>query len=206
VTALAEQLQAEGARVHVTAADLTDAAAASNLVADMSAALGVPDTLVASLGGASDKPLMLETIADLDTTLRENLGAVVNLVSAFLAARGKRRGGRIVLVTSITGLVGQPMRTAYAAAKGAVIAYAKSIAREQAAHGMTVNCIAPQVVEGGLAEHMRPAVRRLLLANTPLERACAPAEIAAAAVWLASPGAAYATGTVENLSGGLVTW
>lgn len=206
VAALAERLRRDGATVHVGGADLTDAAAAHALLADTTAALGVPDVLVASLGGASDKPLFLETAGDLHATLQENLGAVVNLVSAFVAARGERRGGRIVLVTSITGLVGQPMRTAYAAAKGAVIAYAKSVAREQAPRGMTVNCIAPQVVAGGLADQMRPAVRRLLLGNTPLARACEPEEIAAAAQWLASPGAGYATGTVENLSGGLVTW
>jgi len=116
------------------------------------------------------------------------------------------RGGRIVLVSSITGLVGQPMRAAYSAAKGAVIAYAKSLAREVASRGMTVNCIAPQVVEGGLARRMKPAVRDLLLANTPLGRVCTPAEVAAAAVYLASPGAAYVTGTVLNLTGGMVTW
>lgn len=206
VAALAARLTTAGAQVHTAGADLREPAAATALLAGTRAALGVPEVLVASIGSARDKPLFLLTANDLHETLEDNLGAVVNLVEAFIAARGDRPGGRIVLVTSVTGLVGQPMRAAYAAAKAAEIAWARSIAREQAHRGLTVNCIAPQVVSGGLAERMRPAVRRLLTENTPLGRPCRPAEVAAAARWLASPGAAYVTGTVENLSGGLVTW
>lgn len=206
VLALAARLRQTGARVHTASADLCDPAAAAGLLAAVTAALGVPDVLVASIGSARDKPLFLLTAADLAATLAGNLGAVVNLVEAFIAARGERPGGRVVLVSSVTGLVGQPMRAAYAAAKAAEIAWARSIAREQAGRGLTVNCIAPQVVTGGLAEHMRPAVRRLLTDNTPLGRPCRPEEVAAAARWLASPEAGYVTGTVENLSGGLVTW
>lgn len=206
VAALAERLAADGVRVHLGRADLCDAAQARTLLDDTTEALALPDTLVISVGGVQDKPLFLLTGADMVETLTENLEPVVNLVEAFVAARGDRRGGRIVVVSSITGLVGQPMRAAYAAAKGAVIAYVKSVAREVAARGMTVNCITPQVVAGGLAERMKPAVRQLLLANTPLGRACEPSEVAAAAVYLASPGADYVTGTTLNLTGGLVTW
>jgi 3-oxoacyl-[acyl-carrier protein] reductase len=204
---LAAELTGRGrARVHVAGADLTDATATAGLVAAATRELGGLEVVVASVGDAQDKPVFLLTEADLAGTLEANLTPVVNLVEAFRAGRAGRPGGRVVLVASITGLVGQPMRAAYAAAKGAVIAYAKSVAREVARTEMTVNCIAPQVADGGLAERMRPGVRRLLLENTPVGRACAPSEVAAAAVYLASPGAAYLTGTVLNLTGGLVTW
>lgn len=206
VEELSDRLAAEGVHIHLGQADLCDAAQARALVEETAAALEMPDTLVISVGGAEDKPLFLLTGADMSATLSENLLPVVNLVEAFVAVRGDRPGGRIVVLSSITGLVGQPMRAAYAAAKGAVIAYVKSVAREVAPLGMTVNCVTPQVVEGGLANRMKPAVRRLLLDNTPLGRACQPSEVAAAAVYLASPGGAYATGTTLNLTGGLITW
>ncbi len=206
VEELRDRLTAEHVRVHLGQADLCHAAQARTLVEETAAALDMPDTLVISVGGAEDKPLFLLTGADMAATLTENLLPVVNLVEAFVGARGERPGGRIIVLSSITGLVGQPMRAAYAAAKGAVIAYAKSVAREVAPRGMTVNCVTPQVVEGGLARRMKPAVRRLLMDNTPLGRTCQPSEVAAAAVYLASPGAAYATGTTLNLTGGLVTW
>ena len=206
VETLRERLAGDGVQLHLGQADLCDADQARALVSETARALGTPDTLVISVGGAQDKPLFLLTGADMNETLTENLLPVVNLVEAFVAARGDQAGGRILVISSITGLVGQPMRTAYAAAKGAVIAYVKSVAREVAPRGMTVNCLTPQVVNGGLAKRMKPAVRRLLLANTPLGRACEASEVAAAALYLTSPGAAYVTGTSLNLTGGLVTW
>ena len=111
-----------------------------------------------------------------------------------------------MVVSSITGRVGQPMRLAYGAAKAAVEGYIRSFAREVAASGMTANCIAPQVIEGGLADLMKERVRALLLANTPLARPCEAKDVAGAALYLASAESRYVTGTSLNITGGLVTW
>ena len=162
--------------------------------------------LVIACGIARDGPITFLSGGDLEKAIADNLDPVVHLCEAFCAKRRDVPGGRIVIVSSITGLSGQPMRTLYGAAKGAVIGYAKSLARKVASNGMTVNCIAPQVVKGGLADHMKARMQGMIQAITPLQRLCEPDEVAAAALFLASPGASYVTGSSLNITGGLITW
>lgn len=188
------------------AADLRDATAARELLERAAARLGGVDVLITCIGQARDNPLPMVAAADLAQCLEDNLRPVVNACEAFRAQRAGRPGGRIVNVSSITGLVGQPMRVAYGAAKGAVISYTKSLAREVAPEGMTANCVAPQVIDGGLADLMKLRVREILLDNTPVGRACTPADVAHAVTYLAAPGAGFVTGTALPVTGGLVTW
>lgn len=208
LAALADRLASADARPAVLTADCAHATGAQTLFAEAEAALGgVPDVLVIAIGTARDDALPMLGDADAAQTFADNLAPVVYLCEAMRAARTRAGGGgRIVIVASITGLVGQPMRTLYGAAKGATIAYAKSLARETAASGLTVNCIAPQVLDGGLASLMRAHVRQTLLGATPAARACTPDDLTAAARFLAAPEAGYVTGTVVNVTGGLVTW
>jgi NAD(P)-dependent dehydrogenase (short-subunit alcohol dehydrogenase family) len=209
---LAATLQGEQAaplRARHGGADLRDAAQARALVERAHAELGGLDVVITAVGSAKDAPLPLVDAADIEGSLRDNLLPVIHVCEAFrelAAASGTTRGGRIVNVSSVTGMVGQPMRVAYGAAKGAVVSYTKSLAREVAQQGMTANVVAPQVIEGGLADLMKARVRSILLANTPVGRTCLPEDVAHAVSYLASPAASFVTGTVLTVSGGLVTW
>lgn len=207
-TLAARLTAADGTAPAVLCADCASADGAQALFTAAEAALGgVPDVLVIAIGSARDDALPMLGDADAAAVIADNLAPVVHLCETMRAARTRvGGGGRIVIVSSITGLVGQPMRTLYGAAKGAVIAYAKSLARETAASGLTVNCLAPQVLDGGLASLMRAHVRQTLLGATPAARACTPQDLVDAARFLAAPGAGYVTGTVVNVTGGLVTW
>lgn len=187
-------------------ADLRDEVAARVLVGDAWNRMGGIDVLVTSLGGAKDGPLLMVDAADVVECMEQNLRPVINVCEAFRVFCSAKRGGRIINISSITGLVGQPMRVAYGAAKGAVISYTKSLAREVAADGVTANVVAPQVIEGGLADLMKSRVRDILLSNTPMGRACTPEDVAHGVSYLASPSASFVTGTVSTVTGGLVTW
>lgn len=186
--------------------DLADPADAQRVIDTAASALGGLDVLVIAVGRADDQPLLMMAPGALHAALQSNLAPVVNACAAFRARRAGMRGGAVVVVSSITGRVGQPMRMAYGAAKAAVEAYIRCFAREVAADGMTANCIAPQVIEGGLADLMKMHVRALLLANTPLGRPCEAEDVAGAALYLSSPESRYVTGTSLNMTGGLVTW
>jgi len=186
--------------------DLADAAHAQRIVGEAAASLGGLDVVVIAVGNADDQPLLMMAPGAMRVALLSNLAPVVNVCEAFRALRAEMQGGSVVVVSSITGRVGQPMRLAYGAAKAAVEGYIRSFAREVATRGMTANCIAPQVIEGGLADLMKARVRSLLLANTPLARPCAAEDVAGAALYLASAGSRYVTGTSLNVTGGLVTW
>ena len=186
--------------------DLAAATHAQQVVSEAAKALGGLDVMVIAVGQADDQPLLMMPPGAMRTALLSNLAPVVNACEAFRALRAGSQGGAVVVVSSITGRVGQPMRLAYGAAKAAVEGYIRSFAREVAASGMTANCIAPQVIEGGLADLMKERVRVLLLANTPLARPCEAKDVAGAALYLASEESRYVTGTSLNVTGGLVTW
>lgn len=186
--------------------DLSTAASARGIVDTAADALGGLDVLAIAIGQADDQPLLMMEPGAMRAALHSNLAPVVNACEAFRALRAGAQGGAVVVVSSITGRVGQPMRMAYGAAKAAVEGYIRSFAREVAATGMTANCVAPQVIEGGLADLMKERVRTLLLGNTPLARPCEAKDVAGAALYLASEESRYVTGTSLNVTGGLVTW
>jgi 3-oxoacyl-[acyl-carrier protein] reductase len=201
-----EQSRPEQGAVSTGTADLRDAHATRVLINAAFEALGGIDVVVTAIGGAKDAPLPLVDSRDITACIDDNLSPVINVCEAYRSLPRSAQSGRIVNVSSVTGLVGQPMRVAYGAAKGAVISYTKSLARELAAEGITANCVAPQVVEGGLADLMKARVRAVLLANTPVGRICTPGDVAHGVSYLASPAASFVTGTVLTISGGLVTW
>jgi 3-oxoacyl-[acyl-carrier protein] reductase len=208
VEALAERVNHPGEppRAFPVQGALDTRAAAERVFARACDFLGGVDVLVNCVGMSRDDSLLMLTEQDVDTVLRGNLAPVVYLCEAMRRQGDEIGQGRIINFSSITGLVGQPMRSLYGAAKGAIIGYTKGLAREVAPLGWTANCIAPQVVEGGLAERIKPAVHAVIMANTPLRRPCTPDDLVGAALLLASPASAYITGTVVNVTGGLVTW
>ncbi len=179
---------------------------AKRVFAEAEALLGGIDVLVNCIGLSRDNSLFMLNEKDVAVVIQGNLAPVIYL-SEFMCDQSRViEAGRIINITSITGLVGQPMRSLYGAAKGAVIAYTKCIAREIAKKGWTANCIAPQVVEGGLADHMKAQKKSLLAELTPIKRDCTPEDLTELAVFLASEKSGFITGTVLNVTGGLITW
>jgi 3-oxoacyl-[acyl-carrier protein] reductase len=197
------RLRAEGVRVHEAAADLAEPGAAERAVEESAAALGGVHHLVANAGITYDQLLMRLKPADWDRVLATNLTSAYALSRAVVGGMVRARGGRIVLVSSVAGLMGNPGQTAYAASKAGLVGFAKSLAREVGSRGITVNVVAPGLVDTDMVRGMPEKAREELLRQIPLGRLGSPEEVAGSVVFLLGPEAAYVTGAVLNVSGGL---
>jgi 3-oxoacyl-[acyl-carrier protein] reductase len=197
-------LRACGGVVHAQQADVADAQQVAALFTALRATLGgPPDILVNNAAITHDGLVMLLPDAAWDRVL------AVNLRGSYLCAKTALRGmiagrwGRIVNVVSPAAFRGKSGAASYAAAKGGVVAFTKSLAAEVARHGITVNAVSPGLVDtrltGGMTEEAREDVARMI----PLGRPGRPEEIAAAILFLASPAASYVTGTTVHVDGGL---
>lgn len=193
-------------RSRVWMGDLTESDACERLVRSVVARDGRVNCAFVCVGSALDGPLESCREGDMRSTLRSNLLPVVRLVDSLLASMIPERSGEIVVVSSITGRVGQPMRTLYGAAKGAVDAYVRSAARLAAPHGIRVNGLRPQVLEGGMSTAMKERIRALMVDLTPLGRVGTEEEVAYPAMFLASRFSGFVAGEGMNTTGGLVTW
>ena len=200
-----EALAAELAeRAHVIAADLTDPTAVGGLVGAAESMLGGLDVLVNNAGLTRDALGVRIKDADWQTVLDVNLGAPFRLARAALRGMMKQRWGRIVNMTSVVGVTGNPGQANYAAAKAGLIGMSKSLAREVASRGITVNCVAPGFVESPMTDALSEAQRRQLADAIPSGRFGSAADVAACVVFLASEEAAYITGQTLHVNGGMV--
>ncbi|MSP67362.1 MAG: 3-oxoacyl-[acyl-carrier-protein] reductase [Alphaproteobacteria bacterium] len=199
-----EALAAElGDRVAVTPADLADAVAVEALLPAAEAALGQVDILVNNAGLTRDGLVLRMKDADWDLVLRTNLEAAFRLSRAALKGMVKRRQGRIIAISSVVGITGNPGQANYAASKAGLIGLAKALAREVAARGITVNCVAPGYIESPMTHGLGDEQKGRLLSAIPVGRIGTPAEVAAAVVYLASDEAAYVTGQTLHVNGGM---
>ena len=202
--ALAELAAALGERAHVLTADLAEPEAADRLVRDAEAALGHVDILVNNAGLTRDMLAMRMRDEDWQAVLEITLTAAFRLARAALRGMVRRRHGRIISITSVVGVTGNPGQANYAAAKAALVGMAKSLAAEVATRGITVNCIAPGLIVTAMTERLTDDQRARMMALIPMGRFGAAPDVAAAAVYLASAEAAYVTGQTLHVNGGMV--
>jgi 3-oxoacyl-[acyl-carrier protein] reductase len=192
-----------GGRAHVVPCDLADAAAVDKLVGEAEAALGQVDILVNNAGLTRDQLALRMKDDDWQKVLDVNLTAAFRLARAAMRGMMKRRWGRIVSITSIVGVTGNPGQANYAASKAALIGMSKSLAQELGSRGITVNCLAPGFIATPMTDGLPEAQREKLLGQIPAGRLGQAAEIAAGVVYLASNEAAYVTGQTLHVNGGM---
>ena len=199
-----EALAAElGARAHVCPCDLSDAAAVAALPREAAEAMGGLDILVNNAGMTRDNLFMRMSDEEWDQVIGVNLTATFRLSRAVLRGMMKKRWGRIIGITSIVGVTGNPGQGNYAAAKAGMIGMSKSLAAEVGSRGITVNCIAPGFITTAMTDKLNDDQRARLLGAIPAGRMGTSDEIAAAAVYLASDEAAYVTGQTIHVNGGM---
>ena len=190
-------------RAHCVVADLAGGGDAAALVQQAESALGPIDILVNNAGITRDGLALRMKDADWQAVLDVNLTAAFRLARAVLRGMMRRRSGRIINISSVSGLLGNPGQVNYAAAKAGLIGMSKALALEVATRGITVNCLAPGFIETAMTDALPEAVRDDALARVPMGRFGTPQDIGAAAVYLASDEASYVTGQTLTVAGGL---
>ena len=192
-----------GTRVHVLPCDLADAAAVAALPGEAEKAMGGIDILVNNAGLTRDNLALRMKDEDWAQVIEVNLTAGFRLARATLRGMMKRRWGRIVGITSIVGVTGNPGQVNYAASKAGMIGMSKALAQEVASRGITVNCVAPGIIATAMTDHLPEAQKDKLIAAVPAGRLGTPADVAMAVLFLASDEAAYVTGQTLHVNGGM---
>ena len=192
-----------GERAKVVTCNLGDPAETDGLVAGAEAAAGPLDILANNAGLTRDGLALRMKDEDWQQVLDVNLTASFRLTRAALRGMMKRRWGRIVGITSIVGVTGNPGQANYAASKAGLIGMTKSLAQEVATRGITLNCVAPGMIETAMTDALNAQQRDRILTAIPMQRLGNADEIASAVVYLASEEAAYVTGQTLHVNGGM---
>jgi len=200
-----EALAAElGENCAVTPCNLSDPEAVDNLVGQASEALGGSiEILVSNAGLTRDGLLMRMKDDDWETVIKVNLEAYYRLSKACLRGMMKGRFGRIIGITSVVGVTGNPGQSNYAASKAGMIGFSKALAQEVASRGVTVNCIAPGFIASPMTDALNDAQKEAILGKIPAGTLGSGDDIANAALYLASDEAAYVTGQTLHVNGGM---
>jgi len=183
--------------------DVGDAASIDTLLAQLDAAGEMPTILVNNAAITRDGLLLRMKQDDWDQVIATNLTSVFRLSKACLRRMMKERRGRILNLTSIVGLTGNPGQVNYAAAKAGILGFTKSLAREVASRGITVNAIAPGFIDTDMTRALNEEQRAALVGQIPMARLGTSEDIAAAALFLVSPQAGYITGETLHVNGGM---
>ncbi len=204
VEALEATREQTGKACPILPCKLDDAAAVGALVGQAEAALGGRcDILVSNAGVTKDGLLLRMKDEDWQSVLTINLEAYFRLSRAALRNQMKNRWGRIIGITSVVGVTGNPGQANYAASKAGMIGFSKALAQEVASRNVTVNCIAPGFIASAMTDALNEAQKSAILGRIPAGRLGSPEEIAAAAVYLASDAGAYVTGQTLHVNGGM---
>ena len=183
--------------------DAADAAGVDALLADMEAHEGLPTLLVNNAGIARDALLLRMKNEDWDQTINVNLSAAFRLSKACLKRMLKERRGRVINISSVVGSIGNPGQAHYAAAKAGLIGFTKSMAKEVASRGITVNAVAPGFIETDMTRALNEQQRTGYYGQIPLGRFGTVDDVAQAVLYLAGPAGAYVTGQTLHINGGM---
>jgi len=188
----------------IAAANLSDAASVDGLVARAEEAAGAGlDILIANAGITRDGLILRMKDEDWETVIKVNLEAYFRLARAVTRGMMKRRYGRIIGITSVVGVTGNPGQTNYAASKAGMIGFSKALAQEVASRNITVNCIAPGFIASPMTDELNAQQKTMILSRIPAGDLGSSADIAAAAVYLSSAEAGYVTGQTLHVNGGM---
>jgi 3-oxoacyl-[acyl-carrier protein] reductase len=190
-------------RVHIVPCDLSDRAAVQKLAGEAEAKLGTLDILVNNAGVTKDNLFVRMKDEEWDEVIAVNLTATFILCRAALRNMMRRQWGRIINITSISGIIGNPGQGNYAAAKAGMIGMTKSLAREVASRGITANCIAPGFIKTAMTDVLTEKQVEAIAQHIPAAKFGEPDDIAAAALYLASEEARYLTGQTLHVNGGM---
>ncbi len=198
--ALASEL---GERAHVLPCNLSDMAAVEALPKQAADAMGSVDILVNNAGITRDNLFMRMSDEEWQSVIDVNLTATFKLCKGVMRGMMKARWGRIVNISSVVGATGNPGQANYAASKAGMVGMSKSLAYEVASRGITVNAVAPGFIETAMTDKLTDDQKAGIMGQIPAGRMGSPEEIAAGVVYLASPEAAYVTGTTLHVNGGM---
>lgn len=200
---ISEALSAAGIKGEGKVLNVTEAESVESLISDITEAHGAISVLVNNAGITRDNLMMRMKEEEWDDIMSTNLKSVFRLSKAVLRGMMKARSGRIINITSVVGVSGNPGQANYAAAKAGVIGFSKSLAQEVASRGITVNAVAPGFINTDMTKALTEEQVAKMTANIPSSRLGEPEDIAASVVFLASDEAAYITGTTMHVNGGM---
>ena len=200
----AKMIKADGNKVVCKELDVTDHDATQTVFQEIAAECGSIDVLVNNAGITRDGLLLRMSEADWDAVIAVNLKGTFNCTKAVSRTMMKQRSGAIVNIASIIGLIGNTGQANYGASKAGVIAFTKSVAKELASRNIRVNAVAPGFITSKMTDALSEDVRESMLDAIPLKQFGSPEQVASVVSFLAGPEAAYITGEVINISGGMV--
>ncbi len=192
-----------GERTHILPANLSDLEAVDALAAKAEEVLEGVDILVNNAGITKDGLFVRMPQADWDAVIAVNLTAVFRLTKALTHPMMRRRTGRIINITSVVGVTGNPGQANYCASKAGLIGFSKSLAMEIASRNVTVNCVAPGFIESAMTDKLNEKQKDAIMGAIPMKRMGTGTEVASAVSWLASDSAAYITGQTIHINGGM---